>query len=115
MSTAKDCYALLQAIVTRRDPFCRRPGCHRPTSAGHHIFKRDRMASAFDPQFCVGLCAHCHTSWAHGQPDEFRAWVIGWMGESEYYDALRTSHSIVKHQDLNEIHRLLSIELYRLK
>lgn len=94
----QECYALIQAVVLARDVFCRAPGCVHASASAHHIFKRDRLATAFNPTYLVGLCLTCHTSWAHGHPEEFREWLLSWMGDA-YYEGLRLSNTIVKNYD----------------
>ena len=103
MATQADCYKLVQQVVTARDRFCRAPGCSALSSAGHHIFPRARLATAFHPLYVIGLCAACHIGWAHGRPEEFLQWVVSWMGEGNYYAALRLSNTVVKNQDYDEI------------
>jgi hypothetical protein len=99
LNIKSECYALTQKVVLKRDIFCRRPGCHKRSSAAHHVFKRDRLSTAFDPRYLVGLCEDDHIPWAHQQHDDFISWVISWMGEDEYFEALRISHLPVKHFD----------------
>ena len=101
VSTKSDCYALVQEIACARDRLCRGPGCSNLATSGHHIYKRNRLATAFDPQYIVGLCNDCHVPWAHAEPDQFTQWVISWMGEDEYYFGLRKSNTVVK--DVNYI------------
>ena len=103
MTIKSECYALLQAVVVARDILCRAPTCDRYASASHHIFPRANLSTAFDPHYAIGLCVNCHVPWAHAKPDQFRQWVISWMGEDEYYFGLRKSHSIVKDVNYAEI------------
>jgi hypothetical protein len=110
MSAKEDCYRLIQEIAVAQNPFCRAPGCENPSTCGHHLFKRDKMATAFDPRYVWGVCLGCH-GWAHRQPEQFREWAISIMGEEEYYAALRMSNSIVKYLDFNEIRRGLKMAL----
>lgn len=98
----EDCYNLVQKIACARDKSCRAPGCSYPSTAGHHFFKRDRLATAFDLRYVWGMCLGCH-GWAHRQPDQFREWVISTIGENEYYTGLRLSHTVVKNLDYEEI------------
>jgi hypothetical protein len=70
------------------------------------------MSTAFDPKYCIGLCQQDH-EWAHGQPDEFREWVIGQLGEEVYYDGLRLSNVVVKNQNYSQVRDALKIELAR--
>lgn len=112
-SLKKECYALLQEVVVRRDVFCRAPGCSNLATAGHHIFGRKNLATAFDPRYSIGMCVECHL-WAHTEPEQFFEWVVRWMGE-EYYTALKFSNTVVKHQDLTQIKEQLKAELRKYK
>ncbi|MCH8342476.1 MAG: HNH endonuclease [Planctomycetes bacterium] len=50
----------LRMMVLRRDPFCKWPGCHDPsTDADHIIPKRDGGDDSFDN--LQGLCAMHHS------------------------------------------------------
>lgn len=105
----KECYSLVQEIVCARDMFCRGPQCFFPTTVGHHLFKRDNMATAFDTRYVIGFCAHCH-DWAHRHPQEFKDFIISMIGEG-YYVGLRLSETVVKHSDFNAIREKLKKEL----
>ena len=102
-SVKKQCYDLVQEIVLMRDISCRAPGCVGEVStAGHHIFGRGNLSTAFDLRYVWGMCLGFH-GWAHRQPDQFREWVISSMGEEQYYTALRLSNTVVKNLDFEEI------------
>ena len=98
----KECYALLQQIVKKRDILCYGPACESLVTSGHHMYSRSDMATCFDPRYTISLCVDCH-SWAHKKPAQFREWIISWMGEDEYYFGLRKSNSTVKNQNYIEI------------
>src|SRR3989304_2774056 len=95
----KDCYALLQAVVLKRDVYCRAPGCTNRSTAAHHIFGRGNHSTAFDPKYSLGLCLDWHVPWAHLAPGQFTEWCMFWMGVNEYFTARRLSRTVVKHQD----------------
>ena len=109
-----ECYALVQEIVVKRDIFCRCPGCCNLAGAGHHLFKRDRMATAFNTKYVIGVCVECH-DWARNEADEFREWVLSWMGSNEYYEAWRLSLTVAKHIDFKQIRDNLKQELGKYK
>lgn len=69
------------------------------------------MGTAFNPRYAIGMCAGCHVPWAHGEPVEFQNWVISWLGEDEFYAALRLSNTVVKNQNFNDIRDFLRLEL----
>ena len=84
-------------IAVTQDPFCISPGCGYLSQVGHHLFKRDRMATAFHPEAVRGLC-HIHHGYAHARPEQFRKIMIGFIGE-RYYDLQRLSKTVVKNMD----------------
>jgi hypothetical protein len=110
VSARDDCYRLIQEVAVKASGKCQRPSCHNPAHCGHHIFKRDRLATAFRPDCVVGLCIACHYEWAHGEPDEFRDFMIARMGE-RYYELQRLSNSVVRNfnfiQCRNDLRRML--------
>jgi len=109
-SIKRECYALVQAVVCARDIFCRAPGCSNLATAAHHMYKRDRLATAFNPQYLIGLCVDCH-AWAHAEPDEFREWVIQWMGTDEYEYGHQLSLTVCKHIDFKKVRDNLKQDL----
>jgi hypothetical protein len=111
MGAKADCYRLIQEIAIGQDPFCRAPGCGKRTDCGHHIFKRDRLATAFEPDAVIGLCTQHHTGFAHGKPEEFKKFMIKRLGEARYYELRRLSHTDVPFMDYekkrDELKRIL--------
>ena len=49
----------------------------------HHIFTKQRLSTRWLMDNGVTLDFYCHR-WAHSAGEEFRAWVISWMGQKEY-------------------------------
>jgi len=50
----------------------------------HHIFgKKAHPATRWEISNGISLCYHCHVS-AHASPEDFRRWVISWLGEEKY-------------------------------
>jgi hypothetical protein len=96
--TAKDdCYRLIQLVAIKEAKgICQRPGCGRPAECGHHVFKRDRLTTAFRPDCVVGLCIEDHNGWAHGEPEWFTIFMLGRLGEERYYELQRLSYSRAK-------------------
>jgi len=94
----KRCYDLIQEVTLRQQPRCRI--CSVPSEVGHHLFKRDRMATAFLPEAVWGLCNNCHTQ-AHAHPMLFKAVAHQTMGQ-RYYDLLLLSHTTCR-PDLKKI------------
>lgn len=114
-SIKRECYSLVQAVVCARDIFCRAPGCGNLATAGHHIFGRGNLATAFDPRYCIGMCVDCHVPWAHKEPDEFRYWVLGWMGAEEYSHGHQLSLTVAKYVDFKQVLDNLRQELAQYK
>lgn len=110
----KECYSLVQAVVCARDIFCRAPRCSNLVSAAHHLHKRDRIATAFNPKYLIGLCVDCH-GWAHAEPGEFREWIIMKIGADEYEYGHQLSLTIAKHVDFEQIRNFLKQELGKYK
>lgn len=102
MSAKDDCYKLIQEIAVARDVKCQHPDCWLPADCGHHLFKRDRMATAFLPEAAIGLCTRHHTGWAHAKPKAFKAFMVKRMG-NRYHELARLSRQIVQHSDYTEI------------
>lgn len=89
----RDCYRLIQVLMARG--LCRHDGCQSPATVGHHMFKRNRLGTAFLPDAIVPLCEK-HHRWAHAHPTDFEAMARKRMG-SEHYDRIKAlSLSVVR-------------------
>lgn len=96
----RECYRLIQEISILIYPKCQFPGCFKPSVVGHHLYKRDRLATAFHTECVLGMCDE-HHHFAHSKPREFEFYMIDKMGE-RYYELLRLSHTTVKGFDFKE-------------
>jgi len=97
-SKAKDdCYKLVQQIAVAQDPICIMPECGQTSQVGHHLFKRDRMGTAFHPEAVRGLC-HRHHGHAHAKPEQFKKAMIRLMGE-RYHELQKLSKTVVNGMD----------------
>lgn len=38
----------------------------------------------FDANNCVALCRDCHTVWERHQNEEYKKFMLDWLGEKEY-------------------------------
>lgn len=52
-------------FIRNRDGRCMRPGCRNPHRQINeltcsHYFKREIMATRFDPDNCIAICPECH-------------------------------------------------------
>ena len=81
-----ECYKLIQQVGLKQHPDCQFPGCNKKAACMHHVFKRDRMGTAFNPEAVIALCVK-HHDFAHAEPATFKLLakkIIGWK-----YDYLR--------------------------
>lgn len=72
--------------IRKRDPQCRRCVI-TPSSDCSHYWKRGDSGTRFDPENCVGLCRSCHTIWERQKNNEYKDFMVSWLGQ-EKYDAL---------------------------
>ena len=98
----KECYKLIQMVAVKQDPICILPGCCQPSMVGHHIFKRDRNATAFLPEAVRGMCI-VHHDWAHHYPFQCENIWIELLGPKRYYELVRLSWTVVPDINFEEI------------
>jgi hypothetical protein len=98
----QECYRLIQRVSIKLYPVCVWPGCNQPSVVGHHIFKRDKMATAFHPDCVLGMCNNHHDS-AHRYRKCFKGILMVRMGDERYYELLRLSNAVVKNIDFKEV------------
>jgi hypothetical protein len=91
-----DCYRLIQQIALQQDPVCFICQDHE-SQAGHHLFKRDRLATAFLSEAVRGVCNDCHR-WAENNPALERTFMVEAMGP-RYFELERLSWQVVRHFD----------------
>ena len=103
--TKEKCYRIIQEIAVARDKHCQAPFCYQPADCGHHTFKRDRLATAFNPDVVIGMCTQHHTGFCHNKPKQFKEFMINRLGEERYYALRRQSYTNVDHPDYNEIYQ----------
>jgi 5-methylcytosine-specific restriction endonuclease McrA len=100
------CYRLIQQVVLTQYPFCRR--CQKPPEVGHHIFKRDRLGTAFNPLAVVALCNACHT-FVHSKPREAKTLAKEWLGDDyEKLEALSRMVVQFRAEDYRELKKTLT-------
>ena len=85
-ATEHECFRLIQCVSVTQYPVCRVPGCEAPSVAGHHLFPRARMGTAFNPKAVFAVC-QVHHDFAHAHPIEFREIARQVVGDE--YEALR--------------------------
>ena len=110
--TKAEAYKLIQEVVVVKDKVCQRPGCNRQADCGHHVWKRNRLSTAFLHEAVVGVCTQDHTGWAHNKPKEFKQFMIERLGEDRYYELRRLSYEHVEAMDYGEICERLRNELW---
>lgn len=88
MKIWKTTYAdkLFSEYIRKRDPNCR-ICLHAPTNDNSHFWGRGHSGTRFDPQNCIGLCRRCHDKYEHLKNNEYKDWMVRWLGQVEY-DAL---------------------------
>jgi hypothetical protein len=85
--------------VRSRDNFaCQK--CGEYGDSPHHIFPRRYIGTRFILANGITFCYRCHIDFAHGKPEEFKAWIIDKIG-SEAYEDLHMQSLILK-VDLGE-------------
>jgi hypothetical protein len=95
-SVKDDCYRLFQQIVVKRDKFCSKPGCSELSTAGHHVFGRKNMGTAFNPETGLGLCNYHHDGWARESPEEVRDVLERRLGKCKFLELYQLSHTVCK-------------------
>ena len=103
-SSKKELYALIQEVAVKRHPTC--PWCDKPSVVGHHLFKRDRLATAFLPEAVQGVCDFHHKYW-HKHPKGFRHEMIRIIGD-RYWELERLSYTVVRNMDYGEVKKKLT-------
>ncbi len=79
----KICDTLASQIIRVRDKGkCRK--CGSSTNSCHHLFSRRYLNTRWDEENLMLLCYPCHLFYAHSRIEEFRDWIIAWMGEVKY-------------------------------
>jgi hypothetical protein len=111
-SAKKECYALIQQIAVLQDPIC--VICGKPSDCGHHLFKRDRLATAFLPEAVRGVCNETHRV-AHAEPEWFQGFMIRSMGDERYFELSRLSRTVVPYMDFKATRDQLRLILFDLQ
>lgn len=95
-NTKKECYRLIQEIALLRDPICVHPGCRRRSVAGHHIWRRNILATAFEPDAVQGVC-EVHHRWVHQYPKEAHNMFAGILGRVRW-EELKALSKVICHR-----------------
>lgn len=90
--------ARFSRYIRNRDPMCRL--CLViPTSDNSHFWGRGHSATRFDPKNCIGICRPCHDSYEHKKNNEYKDWMINWLGIEEYEALERRARSFKKRSE----------------
>ena len=96
----RECYKLIQMVAVKQRPVCIWTG--QPSTVGHHLFKRDRLATAFLPAAVWGMSDSQH-HWAHKHPSQWKDIVIHIIGFPEYARLRTLSWTVVENINFEEI------------
>jgi hypothetical protein len=97
LTAKKDCYRLIQMVVLKNNPICRHLGCSQLSTVGHHIWKRDRMGTAFHPQAVFAVC-QAHHAYAHAHPVSFMDLVRFSLGDL-FYELEALSRQTIRYRE----------------
>lgn len=85
-------------FIRTRDPMCRR--CiFKPSSDCSHFWGRGNSGTRYDPKNCIGLCRPCHDYWEHQKNNEYKEWMLKWLGPKEYELLERRARGFKKRSD----------------
>ena len=83
MAIIKKLDVLFSKQVRERDGVCQY--CKKSsTTYCHHIFSRRHMGTRWLMENAVSLCVYCHRFRAHGDPENFRDFIIGRIGQRKF-------------------------------
>lgn len=85
--------------IRKRDGRCMR--CLRADVPldNSHYWRRDMKGTRFDPLNCVALCRDCHTHWEKHQNEEYKEFMLDWIGKEEYESMERRARGFKKMTD----------------
>ena len=101
MKVWKTTYAdkVFSLFIRKRDGMCMR--CHR-RDVGldcSHYWVRNNSGTRFDPMNCIALCRECHTIWEKRRNNEYKQFMLDWLGKKDY-DLLETRARSFKSRDV---------------
>lgn len=71
-------------FIRARDGKCMRCGSIDKKLDCSHFWKRGDSGTRFDRNNCIALCRDCHTIWEHQKNNEYKDFMLNWLGEVEY-------------------------------
>jgi hypothetical protein len=103
------CDSLWSKVVRGRDrDTCQR--CGRFGNNPHHIFSRKNLSTRWLEDNGITLCWACHRHYAHGDPEPFRDFIIGRIGEDAFQRLKMQAYSVSK-LDLTLVRVMLEQQL----
>lgn len=82
---AKELDKYWSIVVKQRDGHeCQVEGCTKNNVNAHHIFSRKNHSTRWDVSNGISLCFYHHMRWAHVEYEQFRDFVINWMGKKPF-------------------------------
>ena len=76
---------LFSKAVRERDKVCQ--CCQKSNHIyTHHIFSRRHMGTRWDMDNAISLCVYCHRFKAHGDPEQFRDFILTRMPERKFLE-----------------------------
>jgi hypothetical protein len=85
--------------IRARDGKCRRCGSSSKPLDCSHYWKRGDSGTRYDPLNCVAVCRDCHTIWERQQNNEYKAFMVDWLGQEEYDALERRARTFKKRVD----------------
>ncbi len=84
--------------IRTRDRKCRRCAI-KPSQDCSHYWRRDMKGTRFDPDNCIGLCRECHDIWEYQKNDEYKTYMIDWLGPGGYEELEKRARKSMKMRD----------------
>lgn len=95
--------------IRARDGKCRRCLSADKPLDNSHYWRRDMKGTRFSPENCVALCRDCHTIWERQQNQEYKDFMIAWLGTQKYEDLEKRARGMMKMRDaVLELQRWIS-------
>lgn len=89
---------LFSKFIRERDPTCRRCWIEDSHDCSHY-WGRGNSATRFDPKNCVGLCRMCHDIWEHQKNNEYKRFMVNWLGKKEYDELEHRARSFKRRRE----------------
>ena len=84
--------------IRERDKLCRRCKIKRAKD-NSHFWRRGHSGTRYDFNNCVGVCRPCHDIWEHQKNNEYKDFMLSWLGEEEYNLVEKRARGFKKRSD----------------